>query len=176
VRPNAFGIHPADTLSATTVTLNRHLRRWTPTSVVSLVRGFAASALTAGLVAWAGAAQHSTAEASKSLLTPSLAGRDIFLAYCAPCHGREATGNGPVASSLKKAPANLTLLARRNGGTFPRSDVEAFVTNGRPEVGAHGSSDMPVWGPTFRSLEPSDRLVAIRIKSVVDYIASIQVK
>src|SRR6516164_9613587 len=131
----------------------RHCRFSGPKHVwFSLPRWLCTCAMTAGLVAWAGAAQHSTAEASKSLLTPSMAGRDIFISYCAPCHGRDGTGNGPVASSLKAAPANLTLLARRNGGTFPRSDVEAFVKNGPPEVSAHGSSDMPVWGPTFRSL------------------------
>ena len=132
--------------------------------------------VSASLAAAARAGQHSTAEPSRSLLTPSLAGRDVFLAYCAPCHGRDGTGGGPVASALMTTPANLTLLARKNGGAFPRQEVEGFVTNGRAAVDAHGSSEMPVWGPTFRSLEPSDRLVKVRIKSVVDYVESIQAR
>ena len=34
--------------------------------------------------------------------------------------------------------------------------------------------DMPIWGPTFRSLEPSDTLVATRIANIVAYLESIQ--
>jgi len=120
--------------------------------------------------------QQRSTDQPRSLLTPSLAGQDVFKSYCAPCHGQDGTGHGPVASALKTSPANLTLLARRNGGTYPRAAVEAFVTGGKTSVEAHGSSDMPVWGPTFRALEPSDRLVKARIKSVVDYVQSIQAR
>jgi mono/diheme cytochrome c family protein len=102
-------------------------------------------------------------------------GPDVFAFYCAPCHGADGKGRGPVAAALKTPPADLTGLSRRNGGVFPRREVQAFVTNGRP-VSAHGSSDMPVWGPTFRALEPSDPLVKARLKNVVDYLASLQVK
>ena len=35
---------------------------------------------------------------------------------------------------------------------------------------------MPVWGPTFLALEPSDTRVKIRIANVVTYIESIQIK
>ena len=107
----------------------------------------------------------------------SLAGHDLFTFYCATCHGRLGTGDGPVAAALKSPPPDLTRLARRNGGTFPRERVEAFVTNGRDvPTPAHGSSDMPVWGPVFRGLDPSDALVKVRIANVVTYIESIQVK
>lgn len=126
-----------------------------------------------------GAGQRSTADAAPMLLTPSLAGRDNFRAYCSPCHGREGTGNGPVASALKTRPPDLTMLARRAGGTFPKQRIEAFITSGGSNVAAHGSSEMPVWGPTFKALEPpekSDRLVELRIANVVAYIESIQVK
>ena len=113
------------------------------------------------VTAFAAAAQRSTADTPRSLLTPSLAGRDNFNAYCSPCHGRDGTGNGPVASALKTRPANLTMLARRAGGTFPARRVEAFITNGGTKLAAHGSSEMPVWGPTFLALEPSDTLVKL---------------
>jgi mono/diheme cytochrome c family protein len=131
--------------------------------------------LVAGVVLTAGGPQ-STIRKPQSLLPPSMYGRDIFQFYCASCHGRDGTGNGPVASALKARPADLTRLSMRNGGTFPRKDVEAFVTNGKPDVPAHGSSEMPVWGPTFRSLEPSDREVKMRIANVVEYLESIQIK
>jgi len=121
-------------------------------------------------------AQRSTADKPASLLTPSLTGRDNFNAYCAPCHGRNGTGDGPVAPALKTRPADLTTLARRSGGVFNARRVEAFVTNGTTTVAAHGSSEMPVWGPTFMALEPSDQLVRIRIANVVGYIESLQDK
>ena len=124
----------------------------------------------------AAAAQRSTADQPRSLLTPSLVGRDNFNSYCSPCHGRDGTGGGPVASALKTRPADLTRLARRAGGTFPAARIVAFVTNGGTSIAAHGSSDMPIWGPTFMALEPSDKLVKIRIENVVRYVESLQAR
>jgi hypothetical protein len=127
-------------------------------------------------VAVAAAAQRSTADRPQSLLTPSLVGSDNFNAYCAPCHGRDGTGAGPVASALKTRPADLTRLAQRAGGIFPAARVEAFVTTGGPEVTAHGSSDMPIWGPTFMALEPSDKRVKVRIANLVQYVETLQAR
>jgi mono/diheme cytochrome c family protein len=112
-----------------------------------------------------------------SPILPSLTGRDSFEFYCASCHGPTGTGNGPVASSLKTTPTDLTLLARRNGGGFPRERIVRLVKGeeaGMTEV--HGSSEMPVWGPVFRFLDPSDARVQRRIENVVAYIETLQVK
>ena len=133
----------------------------------------------AAAVAWSGATamaggQRTTDTRIPSLLRPSLAGSDNFNAYCAPCHGRTGTGDGPVAPALTTRPADLTTLAVRNDGVFPSRSVREFVTHGNPAIAAHGSSDMPIWGPTFRSLEPSDTLVATRIANIVAYLESIQ--
>jgi mono/diheme cytochrome c family protein len=136
----------------------------------------AAVALGAVAVASAAAGQRSSTDKVPSLLIPSLSGRDIFTFYCSPCHGRDGRGNGPVAPALKTAPPDLTRLTIRNSGTFPRGRVENFVANGSPDVPAHGSREMPVWGPTFLALEPSDTLVKIRIANVVDYVESIQAR
>ncbi len=116
-----------------------------------------------------------TGGTAPTLISPSLYGRDNFEFFCAPCHGLQGRGDGPIAAALKTPPADLTKLAVRNGGVYPRQQVEEFVTNGRP-VPAHGTAVMPVWGPTFRSLEPSDRLVKERIANVVQYVESLQVK
>src|SRR6266545_3468178 len=126
-----------------------------------MVRGFALlMAVGAALAGWA----QTTGPRIPPLVIRSLAGRDLFEFYCAPCHGRSGTGNGPVAPALKVTAPDLTLLARRNGGTFPRERVEAFVTNGGNVLTpAHGSSDMPVWGPVFRGLDPSDAQVKVRL-------------
>jgi mono/diheme cytochrome c family protein len=124
-----------------------------------------------------GALAQTTGTRVPPLVIPSLAGRDLFDFYCATCHGRDGKGNGPVAAALKALPPDLTRLARDNGGAFPRHRVEMFITHdGSVSTPAHGTSDMPVWGPVFRGLDPSDTLVRVRIANVVDYIASIQAK
>lgn len=75
--------------------------------------------------------------------------------------------------SLKVAPADLTLLKRRNNGKFPSAKV-GHVLDGA-EVVAHGSSEMPVWGPIFRSLDPSNAAMAkLRIANVIKYLESMQ--
>jgi len=143
------------------------------------LRGIACAAFVVAAVATAvltAAAQ--TTPTAHSLTIKSLAGRDIFEFYCATCHGRDGKGHGPVAAALQGKVPDLTGLARERGGAFPRRHVESYVTNddrARPGL-AHGTSEMPVWGPLFRGLDPSDTLVRIRIASVVGYIESIQEK
>ena len=107
----------------------------------------------------------------------SLSGRDLFEFYCATCHGRAGRGNGPVAAALKVPPPDLTRFAQRQGGTFRREQVERFVANdGGVLTPSHGTTAMPVWGPIFRSLDPTDTLVNVRIANVVEYVESLQAK
>ena len=101
-------------------------------------------------------------------------GRDTYLFHCAACHGRTGKGDGPVASVLAKAPPDLTTLAKRRGGRFAEAEVTAFIVGPRPV--AHGTSDMPVWGPLFRELNPYDSRVDVRLSRLVDYLKSIQLK
>jgi mono/diheme cytochrome c family protein len=109
------------------------------------------------------------------LAIDSLGPTESFDGDCAPCHGQDGAGDGPVAAELRTAPADLTTLAERNGGAFPRDRVRGFVTGtGRP-VGAHGSSDMPVWGPAFRALDNSDTRARVRIDGLVAHVESLQV-
>src|SRR2546429_1117311 len=53
------------------------------------------------------------------------------------------------ARSLRKAPPDLTTLAKRHGGTFPEEYVTNVLRFGF-RFSAHGSSEMPVWGPIFQ--------------------------
>jgi mono/diheme cytochrome c family protein len=140
--------------------------------------GIALLAAVAALAALAFSASAQTGVAGQPPLTiRSLAGRDLFEFYCASCHGRDATGHGPLLVALKNPPPDLTRLARDHGGVFPRERVEAFVTNGGGLLApAHGTHEMPVWGPIFRGLDPSDTLANVRIANVVGYIESIQPK
>lgn len=128
--------------------------------------------------AWLACTATSSASQNTSLLIPSLAGQDLFAFYCASCHGPDAKGNGPMAAVLKTPPPDLTRLARRNNGDFPRERVVQFVGGGGSNLrGSHGSNEMPVWGPIFRALDPRDeRLVLVRLDNIVRYLQSIQVK
>lgn len=141
---------------------------------IGIVLALAGSAAAIGTAA-APAGQQSTKDKPFSLLSPSLYGVDNFHDYCSPCHGRDGTGHGPVAAALKVPPSDLTMLAKKNKGVFPRARVRDYITNGgSDDIAAHGTSAMPVWGPTFRALDTSDRSVAIRISNVVEYLAGIQ--
>ena len=108
------------------------------------------------------------------LAPESLVGRDSFDLYCASCHGPSGKGDGPVASALRTRPADLTTLARRRGGTFPRQDVAAFVEGTGRAITAHGTSDMPTWGPIFRALDASDARARVRLNNLVAYVESLQ--
>jgi hypothetical protein len=127
-------------------------------------------------VAIASAGQSSRQGVPPRLVIESMTGEDSFMFYCATCHGVGGRGDGPVARSLKTPPPDLTILTKRNGGTFPRSDVISFVTGVSDKLPTHGPSDMPVWGPIFRALDPSDARVKIRIENIVNFIESIQIK
>ena len=99
----------------------------------------------------AGAASAQTADPD--------AGRDLYMTYCVQCHGTEAKGNGPMAITLFRAPADLTGLAARNGGVFPTGEVATQI-DGRAPLLAHGG-EMPLFGPVF----DSDQNVALPLPS-----------
>jgi mono/diheme cytochrome c family protein len=106
--------------------------------------------------------------------TPASSGQAMFTTYCAACHGAGGKGAGPAANALKKRPADLTQLARKNNGTFPDVRVMTFIM-GDEAVAAHGSRDMPMWGELFRTLNPDNQAVPkIRINVLADYIKSLQ--
>ena len=102
-------------------------------------------------------------------------GAEMFKAYCAACHGPDGRGNGPAASALTKAPSNLTLLSKKNGGKFPTLAVQNTI-KGDPSTAAHGSRDMPMWGDLFSSVSAGPGVVEIRVRNLRDYIESIQEK
>lgn len=107
--------------------------------------------------------------------TSPASGVEMFRAYCAPCHGVDAKGTGPAASALKKAPADLTLLASKNKGKFPMAAVQNVV-QGADMAASHGSRDMPIWGDIFRSMSGGQMIVEMRLKNLGSYLESIQQK
>jgi mono/diheme cytochrome c family protein len=116
------------------------------------------------------------AQKPPQLVIESMSGHDLYQFYCATCHGRDGKGDGPVAAVLKTKPADLTTIAARNDGLFPRARVLAFIATSNPAVAAHGSADMPVWGPIFQGLDNSKMRTEIRLDNLVSYIESMQKK
>jgi mono/diheme cytochrome c family protein len=104
-------------------------------------------------------------------------GRDMYLRYCASCHGADGRGDGPLAGALTKTPADLTQLAKSNGGRYDERAVMAVI-DGRRQVAAHGTRDMPVWGVIFEEEgrgEPYPAYHALlQSRLLVDHLATIQ--
>jgi mono/diheme cytochrome c family protein len=107
--------------------------------------------------------------------THAESGKEMFNAYCASCHGVDGKGSGPAASALKTAPSDLTQLAHRNGDKYPGLAVISTIKDGTPN--AHGSKDMPVWGPILLSVSPNGpAVVQQRMSNLTAYIESLQAK
>ena len=106
-------------------------------------------------------------------------GKQLFIKYCGSCHGPDGKGDGYLSGSLKQKPADLTLIAKKNGGKFPEQTVMRFI-DGPTDVRAHGNPDMPVWGEVFKeqiASSPTQQAeIRATILSIVNYIGSIQQK
>lgn len=104
----------------------------------------------------------------------TISGKQLYSSYCALCHGTEAKGSGPFSPQLKVWPPDLTQLARNNHGVFPAMRV-AEVIDGEFDKPAHGSREMPIWGPVFRSMAHGRKDSAhLRINNLVKYLESLQ--
>jgi mono/diheme cytochrome c family protein len=103
-------------------------------------------------------------------------GPDLFHAHCAACHGPEGRGNGPAAGALKTKPADLTALARNNGGKFPAERVQKFISGDDPSLSSHGSREMPVWGPIFHQIEEDQDFGNVRLQNLIKFLGTIQEK
>ena len=131
--------------------------------------------LLAALLLVPGAALAQVPEVVNSVQTTT--GHEVFRTYCATCHGTSARGDGPLASSMTRKPANLTEIAQRNNGVFPTEMVFRTI-DGRHPLKGHGGPDMPVWGDVFaKSREAGDdQRVKGVIQSLVEYLESIQLR
>ncbi|MDD3450455.1 MAG: cytochrome c [Gammaproteobacteria bacterium] len=91
-------------------------------------------------------------------------GREHFKLFCTNCHGLSGEGNGPLVAMLKIQPANLTQLARQDGGHFDAERVLKAI-DGRHQVGAEGERNMPVF---------SENLAISTVIDLVEYLKTIQ--
>ena len=115
-------------------------------------------------------------------------GQAEFLSSCAVCHGTDGKGKGPVSAELKATPSDLTVLAKKNSGVFPVSNLYEVI-DGRKVIAAHGTREMPIWGASslkFLYPYPADKFIdssydpeamtRTRIIAIIDYLNRIQEK
>ncbi|MDS9468465.1 cytochrome c [Paracoccus sp. MBLB3053] len=105
-------------------------------------------------------------------------GRMDFVTLCADCHGDEGKGDGPLAESLTPRPIDVTQVAAKNGGVFPKARVMGHIegfTMGRSESPMPSFGDV-LAGPTVpydtgdgRAVPTSERLVAL-----IEYVEGMQ--
>lgn len=108
--------------------------------------------------------------------TSAASGKEMFTSYCASCHGKDAKGDGPAATALKTQPADLTMLAKGNGGKYPAMKVSSLL-RGETAIAAHGTKEMPIWGPVFwRISQGHEAEVQQRIANLNRYLESLQPK
>ena len=119
-------------------------------------------------------AETTTAAAAKN---EPISGKQLYVSYCAMCHGTDAKGGGPFSPQLRVWPPDLTQLAKKNNGAYPAMHVAEMVDGEFGKASAHGSREMPIWGPVFRSMAHGHNDSAqLRINSLVKYVESLQQK
>ena len=133
---------------------------------MSARRVFAAAIVVAGAVL----------TTARPLAAQPYSGHGDYQVYCSSCHGAEARGDGVIAKTLKKRPADLTELGKRNDGVFPADRVFNIIA-GRKGA-AHSDSDMPPWGEVFAQARESAgaERTAARIDTLVKYLETLQAK
>ncbi len=112
---------------------------------------------------------------------PEPTGAQDFADYCASCHGLSGKGDGALAKTLEHRPADLTRLARSNGGTFPTTQVMAKIWG---YTGGKGGSDiMPNFGPLLDSdtipYDGGDGIMTptpLRLVQIAEHLKTLQVK
>ena len=108
-------------------------------------------------------------------------GAQEYKDHCARCHGPEGKGNGPDANEKPGYhPADLTQIAKRHGGKFPRDTLYDIIDGGKRMPGHYNfNSPMPLWGLSFQLegkeyTKESEAGVRRRINTLLDYLQSIQ--
>lgn len=143
-------------------------------------------ALTCGalLIAWYGRAGNPPAESTpvpaqngeETRVINSLDGAKLYTTYCAVCHGAEAKGDGPMSKVLVVKTPDLTRIAKRHGGKFPRAQVAGIISGEIPYSSGHGTREMPVWGPIFSQVSWDMDLGRVRTDNLARYLETLQEK
>jgi mono/diheme cytochrome c family protein len=111
-------------------------------------------------------------------------GKREYLNNCAVCHGTKGKGDGPYAGIIDTAIPDITALQNNNNGVFPYDRVYETI-DGRLDIKAHGTRDMPIWGNEYNEKAAeyytdylqqynAEGFVRGRILALINYIYSLQ--
>jgi mono/diheme cytochrome c family protein len=132
--------------------------------------------LAAAILVVLGYAQSNTNGTIAVNKTTATSGMQMYINYCASCHGVDGRGNGPAAAALRIPPTDLTVLSKNNHGVFPETHIVTVLQYGA-EFPSHGSAEMPVWGPIFGKMEKvNPQVKQLRISNLIRYLKTLQVK
>lgn len=111
-------------------------------------------------------------------------GKFEFERSCATCHGTDGKGKGSFAQALQLSVPDITTMEKRNGGVFPFLRTYEVI-DGRQQVKAHGTREMPIWGKHYAyrgtpayddfSYDP-EATARARILGLIDYLHRLQGK
>ncbi len=103
-------------------------------------------------------------------------GKSDFKWHCAICHGPDGNGDGSISKMLIERPADLTAIAKANGGTFPFWKVYRIIL-GKEAVPGHETFMMPkFWRRFSGNWEDWDYPMApyVRVLLLTHYVESLQ--
>ena len=104
--------------------------------------------------------------------TSTYSGSADYQTFCGSCHGSSGKGDGVIAASLRKRPADLTQLTKKNDGVYPTDSVVKILNEG------HEKEGMPAWAAVFAKSQESEGPDAAkeRIREIVTYLETLQEK
>lgn len=104
-------------------------------------------------------------------------GKELYLKYCASCHGNQGKGDGPVGRDLKVRVPDLTVLRSKNRSIYPLDRVMSSIDGSRV-VRTHGTRTMPVWGEVFRKENEKEKYTELtsllKAKLIAEYVGTLQ--
>ena len=107
---------------------------------------------------------------------PADAGKEMYVSYCASCHGEDGKGTGRAVPALSRPVPNLALLSAYNAGRYPRYRVFTALSKFGESHAVGTTSEMPDWHKAFVSLNPSCPMLAdLRANNLNQYIETLQV-
>jgi mono/diheme cytochrome c family protein len=143
-----------------------------------LVGVFAIGLVAVGVVTTAHAQQNMAPDKSVDI------GKYEYDGHCAICHGLSGTAQeeGAFFSLLSKKIPNLTTLSKNNNGVFPFARVYQTI-DGREQVQAHGTREMPVWGRDYMAMSANispyydhEAFARGKILALTEYVYRLQTK
>jgi mono/diheme cytochrome c family protein len=139
---------------------------------------FAICVVAFGVVTTVNAQQSSPAAPSVDM------GKYEYDGHCAICHGLSGTAKeeGAFLSLLSRTIPNLTTLSKNNNGVFPFARVYQTI-DGREQVQAHGTREMPVWGRDYMAMSANispyydhEAFARGKILALTEYVYRLQAK